>query len=197
MRISDLRIGVTVILVLAITQLSMADTIFLDFFGNAGPGLLPGNENPPVVSGAFGDETGTGLVYDDATNILSMLFDFQGLSDGLDTSIGSGIHLHLSDNPADPFGSNGGVAFNLNSGADPNVVYNSPLIANGAEFGTVDVDLTFTDAQEADLLAGRYYVNIHSQTFGGGELRGNVVPEPNGFGVMALAGVVLLRRRRR
>lgn len=37
--------------------------------------------------------------------------------------------------------------------------------------------LTLTDAQETDLLAGLWYLNIHSATYAGGELRGQVVSE--------------------
>jgi len=35
---------------------------------------------------------------------------------------------------------------------------------------------TFTAAQQADLLAGNYYVNIHSVNFASGEVRGQLVP---------------------
>jgi hypothetical protein len=37
--------------------------------------------------------------------------------------------------------------------------------------------LKLTDAQETDLLAGLWYLNIHSATFAGGEIRGQVVSE--------------------
>ena len=37
--------------------------------------------------------------------------------------------------------------------------------------------LKLTDAQETDLLAGLWYLNIHSATFAGGEIRGQVVAE--------------------
>lgn len=37
--------------------------------------------------------------------------------------------------------------------------------------------LTLTDAQETDLLAGLWYLNIHSATYAGGEIRGQVVAE--------------------
>jgi hypothetical protein len=54
--------------------------------------------------------------------------------------------------------------------------------------------------QMADLNNAQWYVNIHSSTFGGGEIRGQItlVPEP---GTWALAGLglgsLLLWRRRR
>ena len=192
-----LHIAITMLLVTFVCHQSYGD-IFMNFQGNAGSGLLPGNENPPVASPATGGEIGAGLVYDDVTNTLTMLFEFSDLSGGIDTSIGSGMHLHLAGDPNDPFGSNGGVAFNLNSGADPNVTHNSPLIANGATSGMVDVELVFTEAQEADLLGGLFYVNIHTADFGGGELRGNVVviPEPASWSFVGL-GVILYGVRRR
>ena len=193
-----LRIAITVLLVTLASQQSFGDQIFMNFLGTAGSGLLPGNENPAVVSGATGGEIGTGLVYDDVLNTLFMLFEFNDLADGIDTSIASGMHLHLVDDPMDPFGSNGGIAFNLNSGSDPNVTNNSALIANGAQSGSVDLEVVFTEAEEALLLAGNYYVNIHSAGFGGGELRGNVViPEPASWSIIGLGFILLGTRRKR
>ena len=37
---------------------------------------------------------------------------------------------------------------------------------------------TLTEAQASDLLAGKWYVNLHTTAFGGGEIRGQVVPPP-------------------
>lgn len=45
-------------------------------------------------------------------------------------------------------------------------------------------------AQEADLLAGLWYLNLHTTTFPGGEIRGQVlaVPEPSTLVLLAVAG---------
>lgn len=40
--------------------------------------------------------------------------------------------------------------------------------------GMVSAKATLTPAQEADLLAGRWYVNIHTVKYPGGEIRGQV-----------------------
>ena len=198
---SVLRISLAMLFLAFASQQTFAEQIFMDFQGNAGFGLLPGNEVPAVTtSPATGGESGTGLVYDDTINTLFMLFEFDGLTGGLNTGVASGIHLHLSSDAGDPFGSNGGVEFNINNGTDPNVTYNSALIADGAVSGSVDVEIVFTEAEEVDLLAGRYYVNIHSTEFGGGELRGNVVraiPEPATFSVLGLGLLGLIARRKR
>jgi CHRD domain len=53
----------------------------------------------------------------------------------------------------------------------PVITFN--LVNNGAT-GTASGTIPLTDAQEADLLAGRWYTNIHTQANGGGEIRGQV-----------------------
>jgi uncharacterized protein (TIGR03382 family) len=46
------------------------------------------------------------------------------------------------------------------------------------------------------LLAGNVYVNIHSQAFPGGEIRGNLIPTPGAVALVGLAGLAMGRRRR-
>ena len=92
--------------------------------------------------------TGTGTAdidYDAATRKLS----YSGLS-----GPATAAHFH---GPAEP-GKNAGVAV-----AIPNAT-SSP--AEGSA--------TLTEAQAADLMAGKYYVNVHTAANPGGEIRGQV-----------------------
>jgi len=56
--------------------------------------------------------------------------------------------------------------------------------------------------QEANLLAGNWYVNVHTTNFGSGEIRGQVnvapVPEPSPYvlSIASVAGLLAFRRRR-
>jgi hypothetical protein len=54
-----------------------------------------------------------------------------------------------------------------------------------------------SNPQEADLLAGLWYVNIHTIAFPGGEIRGQVVPETSTFILYGLGSLMIMRRRQR
>ncbi len=190
----------TVFLAASAAGVQAAQTEF-NFLGIGGFGLLPSNEvgaNTPVSPGAppsvaIGGESGAGLVYDDVTSMLAFDFTFSGLSGGL-ADVASGIHFHIASPGNDPLNQTGGIALNLNSGADPNVMLSTPLVAIGATGGTVAGSAMLTSAQAIDLFAGRFYLNIHTSAFGGGELRGNLVavPEPATLGLSAIAACGLL-----
>src|SRR3954464_12081310 len=87
--------------------------------------------------------------YDPASKKLSWKLSYSGLS-----GPATAAHFH---GPAEP-GKNAGVAV-----AIPNAT-SSP--AEGSA--------TLTDAQAADLMAGKYYVNVHTAANPGGEIRGQV-----------------------
>lgn len=89
------------------------------------------------------------LTYDTATKNLTWTITFDGL-----TGPATVAHFH---GPAEP-GKNAGVALLI--GPSPT----SP--AKGSA--------TLTDAQAADLVAGRWYVNVHTAANKGGEIRGQV-----------------------
>ncbi|HQY87067.1 MAG TPA: CHRD domain-containing protein [Tepidisphaeraceae bacterium] len=69
--------------------------------------------------------------------------------------------------------------------------YNPSFIsANGGSVGSAYPVLL------AAFQDGKAYLNIHTSTFGGGEIRGFLVPEPTTLGALAGVGTLVLRRRR-
>ena len=68
----------------------------------------------------------------------------------------------------------------------------------GATSGTFQsLFQSVSDANLAGIENGLAYINIHTTAFPAGEIRGQIVPEPETFGLIGvgLAGVVALRRR--
>ncbi|MBR0957345.1 CHRD domain-containing protein [Bradyrhizobium japonicum] len=103
-------------------------------------------EVPAIASSATGTAD---LNYDAASKKLSWTVTYSGLS-----GPATAAHFH---GPAEA-GKNAGVAV-----AIPNAA-SSP----------VKGEATLTDAQAADLLGGKYYINIHTAANPGGEIRGQV-----------------------
>ncbi|KIZ36603.1 MULTISPECIES: CHRD domain-containing protein [Rhodopseudomonas] len=98
------------------------------------------------------NSTGKGTAkvdYDTASKKLSWTITYSGL-----TGPATAAHFH---GPAEP-GKNAGVVIPI------------PNIAKSPAEGSA----TLTDAQAADLMAGKYYVNIHTAANKGGEIRGQV-----------------------
>lgn len=175
---------------------SSAAIIALNLEGKGGIGLLASNENF-VVNGAFGSggEVGPGISYDDVNNILTINVAW-GTANGFTdlTSNATAGHIH---GPAGPggigsFTASAGVAFGLDSGP----TWNNSASAGGITNRTV----TFaSQLQEDDLLAGKYYINIHAGPANpGGEIRGNIViPEASTALLGLMGGLGLLVRKRR
>jgi len=165
------RVVVTSVL-LTMPGWSHAATISL-FASLDGSQEVPPNASPGI---------GTGMMtYDDVANQLNWNITFSGLLAGATAS-----HFH---GPAAP-GVNAGVQVPISLGAFA-----------GATSGTLIGMAMLTETQETQLLSDLWYINIHTSTFPGGEIRGQVqvVPLPAAawlFG-SGLLGLVALARRRK
>lgn len=101
----------------------------------------------------------------DSTAMGTALLTLDEPQSNLCTNISSNItgetaaHIH---GPAFP-GSNAGVLFPLSLGNPKNDCF------------------ALTKAQVKDLKAGLFYINIHTSTFPGGEIRGQILPVGKGF----------------
>ena len=131
--------------------------------------------NPANVGNGTGTISGD---YDETTNTLNYTLTWQDL-----TSTVTNMHFHLGA-PGVP----GGVELGIPG------PWSSPQVGSG-----IILDAT----QETNLLAGNWYVNVHTSNFGGGEIRGQVnvtlIPEPTTLGLASLAfcGLASCYRRRR
>jgi hypothetical protein len=111
-------------------------------------GNLSGAQEVPAVSTA-----GSGTVdatFDKATRKLAYTVNYSGLS-----GPPSAAHFH---GPA-PAGQNAGVVVPITGAASP-----------------MKGEATLTESQAADLLAGRWYVNVHTKAHPSGEIRAQVRP---------------------
>ena len=106
--------------------------------------LSAAEEVPPTNSKGTGSVTAT---YDTASKKLSWKGSYSGLS-----GPATAAHFHAGEK-----GKNGGVAI-------PIAPATSPLEGSA----------TLTDAQAADLMAGKLYVNIHTANHKAGEIRGQL-----------------------
>jgi hypothetical protein len=166
-----------------------------------GATLSGANEVPPTPSLGTGFTT---VTIDTATHLLTVNITFSGLT-GLTTA----SHIHCCG----PVGTNQMVAtqtptfvgfpLNVTAGTYSNTFnltlassYNPAFItAHGGTVAQAEADFT------AGLLTGQTYLNIHTNIFPGGEIRGQLTtPEPVtvvllGTGLAGVAGVVRRRRK--
>lgn len=138
--------------------------------GRAVTHLLSGPIDPlQATTNSENVGNGSGTIsgdYDATTNTLNYTITWMDL-----TSDVTNMHFHLGA-PGEPGGVEVGVP-------GP---WASPQVGTG---------VIVEDAKETNLLAGNWYLNIHTQDFGGGEIRGQVlvtpIPEPTACGLAVLA----------
>ena len=107
--------------------------------------LKGASEVPPTDSKGTGSVTAT---FDTASKKLSWKGTVSGLS-----GPATAAHFHAGE-----AGKNGGVAVPI----------------TGADKGSFEGSATLTDAQAEELMAGKWYVNVHTAANKGGEVRGQV-----------------------
>ena len=111
-------------------------------------GTLNGaSEVPPNMTSGSGSATAS---LDKNTNLLKYKVTYSGL-----TGPATAAHFH---GPA-AAGANAGVVIPFANPASP-----------------IEGQVTLTSAQAADLLAGKWYVNIHTAANAAGEIRGQMLP---------------------
>lgn len=175
---------------------SRAEIVDLVVTGAQGNGLLPGNINPGTSSNGSGSIGSTGLFLDTDTNILHVDVEW-GSENGFSDLTGEIILLHLhGPTPSlapDNFGEvNPDILVNLGNSLN----FNSS--ASGG--GLVD-EFFLSNAQEEYVLSGRTYINVHTDLYPTGEIRGYIlpassIPEPSAATIMVAMMLFAGGRRR-
>lgn len=195
----------TSIVSIAFTLQASGAIIPFNLQGQAGFGLLSGNETGAVLgTPGSGDEIGAGVTFDDVSKVLTINVGW-GTANGFTnlTGVANGAHLHGPATLGTPFTTNAGVVVNFIANTAPGTGYSSPsyTVNTSASAGTVVGTVTLDATREAQLMASQLYINIHNATNPNGEIRGNLVavPEPSSVGLAALGlmGIASGSRMRR
>ena len=163
--------GALTVAALVMLWLPSAEATMLFEAHLTGSGVVPPNASPGT-----GFET---VLLNDAQDQITVDLSFSGL-----TASATAAHIH---GPA-PAGTNGPVVFFLTG-------------VPAATSGTLhEQTFSVTPAQVVELESGLLYADMHTTTFPGGEIRGQLalVPEPATVSLvgLGLSGVFALRRRR-
>jgi hypothetical protein len=156
-------------LLLAAALSSQAAVVYFDLSPagtDAAVGLSPTNEVPAVTnSTGSGNAISGGIAFDPSSGVFQLAVGYGSAAGFTDLSgAASNMHIH---GPAGP-GTNAGVLVPLLpyhfTAADPT--------KGGVIYGTI----LFPTNAVSNLLAGLTYLNIHTATNSGGEIRGQLIP---------------------
>jgi len=132
--------------------------------------LSGSNENPAVTSFA------TGVVQVESLGDSLVAYgSFNGLESDFATDIGGGAHIHSG-----LAGTNGDVSFAL--------VSEIGTQNRSATFPAADNVFSLSELEATQLFGRAFYVNIHSETYPGGEIRGQLLPEAQAIFTAVLSG---------
>jgi len=156
-------------------------------------------EVPPVATAAIGVSI---LNVDSNTGLFDLELFVSGITQAQLAGVGPNntpVHIHNA-----PPGVNGPIVVDLGflGTIDDIGTLGFKLAVEGAQFGGTQGGLNSDTATNiANLLAGNMYVNVHTTTAGGGEIRGqiNAIPEPTsiGLGLIGVCGLAAACRRRK
>ncbi len=125
--------------------------------------LSPINEVPPLGGTAAGAVKAELL-----GDRLTITGSFANLSGDFNRNVAGGAHIHTGAT-----GTNGGIAVALKTDTNPD--------NKGGRFYSDSNSVTLTAGQILDLQTGNLYVNVHTTANAGGEIRGQLLFEPNAF----------------
>ena len=116
------------------------------------------------------------LILDDVANTLDMNLTYTGLTSPL-----SNAHIHCCSLPPTPAGV---------------IIPMVPPMTTGATSGSFANVFSITPAQVTQIKSGLSYINLHNSAFPGGEIRGQIVPEPGTLALtsLGLVGLAAVRR---
>lgn len=151
---------------LALALAAQAKVIQFELSPDGVPGLSPSNEVSAVTgSTGSGGEIGTGVTFDTDASTLSLSLGY-GSAAGFTDLTGPAIAMHI----------HGPAMADANAGVVTNLIGFSFPSVNPAAGGIIFGDIVMETNDVANLLAGLFYVNIHTETNQSGEIRGQLIP---------------------